>query len=143
MTAALRLAPNFLRLRLLRPLCHAMTASVAANPDSCCFRPKLQESDHRASYVHLVIRVTSDRRPPLYARKTQSQCPRHQPVAYTPIARAVQLDHRAFSSAASTRPITRCLTPSPSFSSVLKVWTLQTRVSFVALVRLRLGVWRA
>ena len=47
------------------------------------------KTGYRASYVHIVIRIAFDRRLPLYARKTQTQCLRHQPMAYTPITRAV------------------------------------------------------
>ncbi len=48
-----------------------------------------EETDHRASYVHIAVRVAFRRRPPLYAREVHSQYPRQQPVASTPVASAV------------------------------------------------------
>jgi hypothetical protein len=52
------------------------------------------KTDFHASDVHIAILYAvlklklslplSDLRLPLYARKTQTQCPRHQPLAYTP-----------------------------------------------------------
>ena len=81
---------------------------------------------------------TPDRRSLLYARKVQSQYPRAWPMAYTPIARAIQSTEEPFRLANRNKP-TQTLMPSPSFHSMSKVRTLQTEVSRVTIVRLRLG----
>ena len=83
MTAVLRHVPDLIWLRLLRRLCHMMATLAAVSP-------VFLKTNHHASYVHTVVCITFDRRLLLYARKTQTQCPRYQPIAYTPIARAVQ-----------------------------------------------------
>jgi hypothetical protein len=59
-------------------------------------------------------------------------------MAYTPIARAIQSTEEPFRLANRNKP-TQTLMPSPSFHSMSKVRTLQTEVSRVTIVRLRLG----
>ena len=88
MTAVLRHVPVLIWFGLLRPLCHTTATSAAAGPVFLGFDFPVK-TGYRASYVHIVIRIAFDRRLPLYARKTQTQCLRHQPMAYTPITRAV------------------------------------------------------
>jgi hypothetical protein len=81
----------------------------------------------------------SDLRSLLYARKVHSQYPRAWPMAYTPVARAVQSREKPFRLANRNKP-TQTLMPSPSFHSMSKVRALQTEISRVTIVRLRLGV---
>lgn len=96
------------------------------------------ENDPRASNVHAMIRVALDDRLPLYARKAHTQCPRQQSIACTPVARAIQSAYKDLFVNRLQKLTTCCLTPSPSVNSVLKVRTLQTRVSCVAVIKLRL-----
>jgi len=86
MTAALRHVKGFPLLRLLPPLRHAVTTSVAADPVLLVLLSKI---DDRASDVHTVVRIAVDLRSLLYARQAQTQCPRRWLMASTPIARAV------------------------------------------------------
>ncbi len=87
MTAVLRHVPDFLRFGLLRRLCHMMATSAAVSPVSV-------KTNHHASYVRIVVCIAFDFRLLLYARKTQTQCPRYQPIIYTPIIRAVQSESK-------------------------------------------------
>jgi hypothetical protein len=86
MTAVLRHVKGSPLLRLLPPLRHAITTSVAADPILLSLLSKI---DDRASDVHIVVRITVDLRSLLYARQAQTQCPRRWLMAYTPVARAV------------------------------------------------------
>ena len=95
------------------------------------------KTNDRASDVHIAIRIAVDRRLLLDARQAQTQCPRRWLMASTPIARAVEAASKAVSSHARTA-ITQRLTPSPPFCSVSKVRTRQTKVSYVAVVNIRL-----
>ena len=85
MTAVLRHVKGSPLLRLLPPLRHAITTSVAADP----LLPSTGKIDDRASDVHIVVRITVDLRSLLYARQAQTQCPRRWLMAYTAVARAV------------------------------------------------------
>ena len=85
MTAVLRHVKGSPLLRLLPPLRHAVTTSVAADP----VLPSTGKIDDRASDVHIVVRIAVDLRSLLYARQAQTQCPRRWLMASTPVARAV------------------------------------------------------
>jgi hypothetical protein len=134
MTAALRHVKGFPLLRLLPLLRHAITPSVAADPVLLALLSKI---DDRASDVHIAIRIADDLRLPLYAHKTQTQCPRRWLMAYTPIARAVWPSKKPFHRP-NSKTITQRLTPSPPVNRVSKVRTLQPRISCVAIVTPRL-----
>lgn len=95
MTAVLRHAKGFPLLGLLSPLRHVVTASVAADPVLQRGDPVRKTDDH-ASDVHIVVRMTVDRRFLLYARQAQTQCPRRWLVASTPLARAVWPHQKPF-----------------------------------------------
>ena len=97
----------------------------------------IEQTDDRASDVHIVIRITVDLRFLLYARKTQTQCPQRWLVVYTPVARAVWPNRKPFHRSKGKAIIQR-LTPSPSFNSVSKIRTLQTKVSCGTLVNPKL-----
>jgi len=92
MTAVLRHVKGFPLLRLLPPLRHAVTTSVAADP----ILPSTGKIDNRASDVHIVVRIAVDRRSLLYARQAQTQCPRRWLMAYTPVTRAVWPNQKPF-----------------------------------------------
>lgn len=132
MTAVLGHVPTIFRLGLLRRLCHMMVTSAAVSPVSV-------KTNHHASYVHTVVCVAFDFSRTLYARKTQTQCPRYQPLIYTPIIRAVQSEWKDLFINRINSWFTWYLVPSPSFYSTSKVWALLTRVSCVAIVKFRLG----
>jgi hypothetical protein len=134
MTAVLRHVKGSPLLRLLPPLRHAITTSVAADPILLSLPSKI---DDRASDVHIVVRIAVDLRRLLYARQAQTQCPRRWLMASTPVARAVWPIKKAVSSPAS-KTITQRLTPSPPVNRMSKVRTLQTKISRVAIVNPRL-----
>ena len=62
-----------------------------------------------------------------------------KPLAYTPVARAIQSHEKPFQLASRSK-LTQTLMPSPSFRGMSKVRTLQTEISCVTIVRFRLGV---
>ena len=125
---------GFPLLRLLPPLRHTVTTSVAADPVLLALLSKI---DDRASDVHIVVRIAVDLRSLLYACQAQTQCPRRWLMACTPIARAVWPREKPFHRP-NSKAITQRLTPSPPVNRVSKVRTLQPRISCVAIVTPRL-----
>ena len=138
-TAALRQVPG---------LFLARTTTTALPRDGHISRsepslPSLgRQASHRASYVHTAVRIVAGRRLPLYAHKAQTQCPRQQPMVYTPVTSAVWPASRGRFIEANENLNYLLPHPISVVSRVSKVRTLHTRVPCVAIASFRLGASR-